>query len=252
MKTNHKKITTALTGSALIFSIMLTGCSSSNNDSNPSTTETFSSADSAAPKIPDTGEVMDNGKGKYLQSTINDDDPAMKMNRQLFLSDATAIYSEEELHEAQKTVVRFIAEETIDSTVQGGGNAEEWFAKNKDRFTPEYQPEVQKALKDSKSAFLINSEIRDEAGYDLKYDEKSVRVENRSILLKSITKASNDRINVSADIKYKLKTNDNKSETVSGEVSYIVTKTSDGKWLISGHKNKVSIQAHNLETESAQ
>lgn len=237
---------TALTSTALVLSVLLTGCSS--HEEKPTAPETFSTSNSSVPKIPDTGEVMDNGKGKYLHSTIADSDPAMKLNREFFTTDVKDLYTEEELHEAQKTVVRFIAEETIDSTVQGGGSADEWFEKHKDRFTPEYQPVVQKALKDPNSAFLINSEIRSAAGYDLAYDEKSVRIEKRSIMLGNISKASGDRINVSANIKYKLKTNDGKSETVSGEVSYIVTKTADGKWLISGHKNKVSIQAHNLES----
>lgn len=247
MKTKQTTMASALTGSALILSIMLTGCTSGNDS--PSSEETVSASNPSIPKIPDTGQVVDNGKGKYLQSTISDSDPAMKMNREMYLSDAKALYSEEELYEAQKTVIRFIAEETIDSTVQGGGNTDEWFERNKNRFAPEYQDTVKQALKDPKNAFLINSEIRDEAGYDLKYDETSIRLENRSILLTSITKASNDRINVTADIKYKLKTNDGKSETVSGQVSYIVTQTAGNEWLISGHKNKVSIQAHNLETE---
>ena len=245
MKTTPIGMKTALTSSALILSVLLTGCSS-NNDK-PTAPETFSTANTSVQKIPDTGEVMDNGKGKYLQSTITDNDPAMKMNRELFNRDLKDIYSDQELFEAQKTVIRFIAEETIDSTVQGGGNTNEWFEKNKGRFTPEYQPLVQKALKDPNSAFLIDSGIRSAAGYDLAYDEKSVRVDKRSILLSSISKASGDRVNVSADIKYKLKTNDGKTETGSGQVSYIVTKSADGKWLISGYKNKVSIQAHNLE-----
>ena len=246
MKQTHIGLNTAITATALSISVLLTGCASHNDK--PTTPETFSTENTSIPKIPDTGEVMDNGKGKYLHSTINDTDPSMKLNRELFTSDIKDLYTEEELHEAQKTVIRFIAEETIDSTVQGGGSVDQWFEKNKDRFTPEYQPEVQKALKDPNSAFLINSDIRSAAGYDLAYDEKSVRVEKRSIMLSNISKASGNRINVSADIKYKLKTNDGKTETGSGQISYIVTKSPDGKWLISGHKNKVSIQAHNLET----
>jgi hypothetical protein len=80
--------------------------------------------------------VANDGKGDYLQTSIADTDPAMKYNPAIADDAAKAHYSEAELAEAQKVIVRFIAEEGIDSTLNNGTDIDGWFAANKDQIHP--------------------------------------------------------------------------------------------------------------------
>lgn len=201
--------------------------------------EQSTSASAAAP-LPqaNNGAIVNNGKGSYIQTSINEDDPAMKYDASLPTLAVKAKYSDEELEKAQQSVVKFIAEQTIDSTVQGGGSGDEWFEKNKNLIAPEFHTEAKKLANDKKSGFIIDNPNR--SGYELKYDEGDVRVSSRKIDITKIDLASKDRPIISANMEYALKTNDGKFEKASGTASYAVTQI-DGKWLVSGYESKVAI-----------
>jgi hypothetical protein len=64
--------------------------------------------------------VANDGIGDYLQTSITDGDPAMQYDPAIVDDAAKAHFSEAELTEAQRMIVRFIAEEAIDSTLNGG------------------------------------------------------------------------------------------------------------------------------------
>lgn len=218
---------------------MATGCSSPATPDPSTSASSTPSFDAGVAAIPNTGEVMDNGKGKYLQSTINDDDPAMKYDEAKADEAIKKLYSSEELAQAQKTAVKFLAEETIDSTLQGGGNADKWLEKNKDKLAPEWYNEASIKVKEPKSGFLANNPDRAKAKYDLFYDEKSVRLVDRKIDVIAI-KESKGRPFVEGTVSYGLKTSDGAQETASGKFAYALTKSGD-KWLISGYRNQISI-----------
>ena len=208
----------------------------------PSPENSVSASNSAASGLPyaNDGKAVNNGNGSYLQTSIDDKDPAMQYNESIVSADLKAKYSEDEIAEAQKTVVRFIAEQTIDSTVQGGGSSSEWFEKHQDAIAPDFREEAKRLVADPKSGFLIDNPNRKSAGYELAYDEKSARVDSRSIDVTKIILASKDRPLVSANIEYSLKTKEGKLEKASGTISYAVTEI-EGRWLISGYESKVAI-----------
>lgn len=184
------------------------------------------------------GSVVNNSKGSYIQTTIDDNDPAMKYNDSIVSPALKAKYSQEKIEQAQQSVVKFIAEQTIDSTVQGGGTADEWFSKNNNLIAPEFRDDAKKLIANTKSGFLIDNPSR--SGYGLKYGEKDTRVASRSIEVTKIDLASKERPLITANIEYSLKTDSGKLEKASGKVSYAVTEV-DGRWLISGYESKVAI-----------
>jgi hypothetical protein len=79
--------------------------------------------------------VANDGTGEYLQMSIADTDPAMKYNPAITDGAAKAHFSEAELAEAHKTAVKFIAEEAIDSTLNGGTDVDGWSPHTRIRFT---------------------------------------------------------------------------------------------------------------------
>lgn len=222
-----------LIGMSLLGSV--TACSPK---ASPSSEQSYSAGATMNLPKANNGAVVDNGTGSYIQTTITDDDPAMKFDASKATDAVKAKYSDDQLAEAQKSVVKFIAEQTIDSTVQGGGKADEWFDKNKNLIAPEFHEDVKRLVADKKTGFVVDNPNRSD--YKLKYDSNDVRVASRKIDVTKIDLASKDRPIVSANIEYALKTADGKLEKASGVVSYAVTEI-DGKWLISGYESKVAI-----------
>lgn len=205
------------------------------------TSEQSNSASANAPlPIANNNTAVNNGKGEYLQTTISNDDPAMKYNEAIVSDKAKDKYDEAELTAAQQAVVKFMAEQTIDSTVQGGGNGEEWLSKNESLIAPDFRDDVKTLLANPKSGFLIDNPNRKSAGYELEYKKDAPRVASRKIDVTKIDLASQDRPQIFANVEYTLNTSDGKVEKAAGAVSYAVTKV-DGKWLISGYESKVSI-----------
>lgn len=226
---------------SIMLSLGLIGSLSACTNAETPKPESSNSVSSDANKLPlaNNGTPVNNGKGSYLQTTVDNNDPAMKYNAVLSTPAAKAKYSDAQLEEAQKAVVKFIAEQTIDSTVQGGGSGSDWVEKNKALIAPVFLDNVKKLVSDPKSGFLIDNPNRKSAGYSLKYDEKSPRVSSRYIEVTKID-LSKDRPLVTANIEYTLKTDKGKLEKAAGVVSYAVTQI-DGKWLISGYESKVAI-----------
>lgn len=222
-------------GIGLLFGV--TGCTP---ESKPSPEKSISASASASVQLPaaNNGNPVNNGKGSYIQTTVDDNDPAMKYNSNIVSNTAKAKYSEAQLTQVQQAVVKFIAEQTIDSTVQGGGNSDEWFSKNKSLIAPEFQDEAKKLIANPKAGFLVDNPNRKD--YGLKYGEKDRRVVSRSIEVTKIDLASKERPLVTANIEYALKTDSGKLEKASGKVSYAVTEV-NGAWLISGYDSKVAI-----------
>lgn len=93
--------------------------------SQPSETTTPSEAPARAEgRVPVKDGLISDGRGEYQQTTIADDDPAMIFTPTIADETATSRFSTEELASAQAFTIRFLAEEGLDSTANGGGGPE--------------------------------------------------------------------------------------------------------------------------------
>lgn len=140
-------------GMALALPLLVGGCSATPDNSDEAAQTQPS--DQTAPggfvgvgadgesmnQFPDNG-VKNDGYGSYLQSTVADDDPALKLSRNLVEPRVwNAGFTEEQITAGQAAVVRFIATEGIDSTLRAPHNEDnqqvwdEWVAANKDKFS---------------------------------------------------------------------------------------------------------------------
>lgn len=196
-------------------------------------------------------ELANDGKGVYIQTTVSDDDPAMQYKSSVVTPDATAAYSEAEIKEAQQFIVRFIAEEGLDSAINGSpqddGVINAWWESNKDKFDPEYQGDIHKNLiaKDPFYMLVFNNPSRD---YSLAYGEDKTHVHSRSIIPASI-KA--DMVNGIQYLSFYYDTmaeynvadeSTRHREAVKGSMIFSLKKDkTTGKWLISGYKNTFTI-----------
>lgn len=144
----------------LAGSILLGGCASTEeaqqNASTGVSSEVTATQEAQAHPFPSNG-LKDDGYGVYLQSTMADDDPALKLAedsvRQRASDDAGdvwATFTEEQVSEAEAVALKFVSEEGLDSTLRGPGNAktpqmwDAWIADNKDKFVADMRFEPAK------------------------------------------------------------------------------------------------------------
>lgn len=184
--------------------------------------------------IPIKGRV-NNGKGDYLQTTIADDDAAMTFNPAVVDPAVTAEYSPENIAEAHRHAIRFIAEEGIDSTINDGNNTEEWWARNKDRVAPEWR-DAFKAHLDSGKTFVIRDSWEDgnPKGDTYRYSANEPRVTKRTITTSEI-RTEDGSIVVTANVDYSMLLRS--LEPVNIKATMTVGARNDpatGGWLITG------------------
>lgn len=116
-----------------------------------------------------------NGKGDYLQITVQDNDPAITYNAEVVFPEVAAKFTPEEIAEAQKFAMTFVVEEGFDSTLNDGTNADEWLSRNVDKFSPKIQPELSAAAKQGKE-FINMSGWGEGQQYTYFYDKDSTRI----------------------------------------------------------------------------
>lgn len=121
---------------------------SSSAASNPAASPSASAvATSSGPKpgdvingIPTKKELANDGKGTYIQATVADDSPLLDYKPSVVEDTATARFSEAEIVEAQKLIMKFTVEEILDSTMNSNPTdvaaKKAWWAKNKDMYHP--------------------------------------------------------------------------------------------------------------------
>lgn len=190
--------------------------------------------------------VANDGKGDYLQTSIADTDPAMKYNPAITDSAAKAHFSEVDLAEAQKVIVRFIAEEAIDSTLNGArGDIDGWFAAHKDQIHPVNQPIMLKDMKGDngdKSILDTESWMATKAGYSYVHGASTPRVTARTITPTQLTYVESPELQgVMLDTKatYSMAVTGGSHGNVqrtTAEISFAAAKdAADGKWKIAGY-----------------
>lgn len=188
--------------------------------------------------------VENNGKGTYLQTSIADTDPAMQYNPAITDDAAKTHFSEADLAEAQKAAVKFIAEEGIDSTLNGGGNVDKWFAAHKDEIYPTNQAIMLGDLKAGKDVVARESWMATKPGYSYVYGDNTPRVSARTITPKSVKFVEGNGLQgvwVNTDVSYSMPiTGGTHSgvQSTTATISYAMAKDStDGKWKIAGYES---------------
>lgn len=198
--------------------------------------------------LPTKSELADNGKGKYIQTTILDSDPAMQYDQKVDRPEVTQLFNPDEVAEAQKFVIRFVAEEAIDSTINDNyadmAVVNAWWEKNKDKIDPNYSDMLHQSLMNSKDMTLALVQRAHFRTYGLANGSDKTHVLTRKISLGSISGVTQNGINYLAftgTADYTLATDVGTPEPTQAAFQLSVTKNpATGKWVISGFKNTFS------------
>lgn len=185
--------------------------------------------------------VANDGKGEYLQTSISDSDPAMTYNPAIVDDAAKANYSEADIAEAQKTAVRFIAEEAIDSSVNGGNDVDGWFAAHKDQILPANQPIMLQDMKSDKDILARERWIANRPGYSYLHGATTPRIQSRTITPKQVSFVQSGNLQgimVDTTASWSMKVTGGSHsgvQSTTAELSFAVAKDVDGKWKIAGY-----------------
>lgn len=253
-------VTAILAASALLTA----GCSGGGTQAAPAPSESAVAAKSSASGAPSQSAtpsaapsqvlaagivakgVANDGKGPYLQTTIADADAAMQYNPAIADAAAKAHFSAADLAEAQKVIVRFIAEEAIDSTLNGGdGDVDAWWAAHKDQIHPSYQGEILKTLRESsgdKTVLATENWMKSKPDLSYVHGDSTPRVSSRTInptALRFVEDSQLQGVMLDTNVVYSMKVTRAAGPGVqnsTGEVSFAAAKDpADGEWKIAGY-----------------
>lgn len=200
-------------------------------------------------RIPTKKEVANDGKGDYIQTTIADNDPAMKFDPALVTGpEASQLFTNAEIADAQKFTMRFIAEEAIDSQINNNPtdakNIDAWWAKNKDKILIENYPLYLPLLKNSNDQTLSLVFRPNARNYSLDYGKDKTRVFNRKLTVDQIQGKTVNGMKVlsfyaSGSFSMPVVVGGSvKQEDTSATFIFHVTKEpSTGKWVVGGVEN---------------
>lgn len=212
------------------------------------TTSASSLAGTVINGIPTKKEIVQDENGPYIQSTIEVDDPAMKYNPAVVEATALEAYSAEDIAKAQQFVIQHIAEEGIDSILNGTKANQEivdkWWAANKDKYDPQYSAEIPVRLASNDKVVMPLYRYTGEKS-KLVSGENVTHVNSRSITPVAIRAGELEGkmrlgFQVNSNTVYNIVTESgNKTvNAVSAEWIYTLTKNdSNGEWMISGFQN---------------
>jgi hypothetical protein len=186
--------------------------------------------------------IANDGKGDYLQTSIADTDPAMKYNPEITDDAAKAHFSEAELAEAQKALVRFIAEEAIDSTLNDGVDVDGWFAAHKDQIHPANQVLMLEGVKSAKDILSRERWMADRPGYSYAHGASTPRVTSRTITpvkLYYVEGAGLQGVMLYTTASWNMAVTKqgamNGVQASTGEINFAAAKDpADGKWKMAG------------------
>jgi hypothetical protein len=212
------------------------------------TTPTAAPGEAELPPGVTVKAVVNNGRGTYLQTSIADGNPAMKYSPERADDAAKAKYTPEQLQDAQKFVVRFIAEEALDSTINGGGDAEAWWSVHEELFHPDAQAPIYADLIAGKN--VIQRELWQQekyhGTYDYIYGASQSRISARSIRPFSIETAKVGELDAlrfyidvtcQMNVTPKVGTVGSGKQYTVGPMIYDVALDSLDRWRIAGYEN---------------
>lgn len=255
MKTFQRLTLTAMIAA---FALLASGCSGNAPEVAPAPSAKETAAPTSTPSPTPTATVTapalpagitakgaaNNGKGAYLQTTIADTDGAMQYNPAITDDASKAHFSETDLAEAQKAAVRFIAEEGIDSTLNGGGNVDQWYEAHKDQIHPSNQAIMLADLKAGKDVVARESWMATKPSYSYVYGDNTPRVSARTITPTSVKFVEGNGLQgvwVNTNISYSMPVTGGAHsgvQTTTATLSYAVAKdAADGKWKIAAYES---------------
>lgn len=214
-----------------------------------------SAADEPAGPVPENfgvpapaGKPVISPNGSYMQSTISDNDPAMQLNPAI-LDESAVVLDFAELEAAQRTIIRFIAEEVIDSRLNGDSeDIDAWWESNKHKVDPSYHADLYQTLSEGKNFVLRELWQKEEYGdrYDYITSPDKVRIYDRDITPTAIWRQSGDgALALEAQVSYKIPVIPNVGftgtgiQTTSGTVAFVALEDAAGSWLISGFQHNI-------------
>jgi hypothetical protein len=249
-------LTSILAASALLA----TGCSGNGMQAAPVPSATESPAPAASAVVDATAApttapavslpagivakgVANDGNGEYLQTSISDGDPAMQYNPAIADDAAKAHYSAADLAEAQKVAVKFIAEEAIDSTLNGGGtDVDGWYATHKDQIHPVNQTMMLQDLKSENDILARERWITSRPGYSYVHGATTPRIQSRTITPTKLRFVVNDNLQgvmLDTTASWTMPVTGGSHtgiQSTTAEISFAVAKDpADGKWKIAGY-----------------
>lgn len=187
--------------------------------------------------------LANDGKGDYLQTSIADSDPAMKYNPSITDDAAKEHYSEADLAEAQKVIVKFIAEEIIDSSLNGGaGSIDAWWAGHKDQIHPLNWEPMMNDFKNGKGALDQEPWMAEQPDLAYVHGATTSRLNSRTITpvkFRYVTSSDLQGVMLDTTASWEMGvtfTNGSKVQPTTAEISIAVAKDdADGKWKIAGY-----------------
>ncbi|CAN7555113.1 hypothetical protein LJR013_003978 [Pseudarthrobacter oxydans] len=156
-------------------------------------------------------------------------------------------FTDDEIASASKFILKFMAEEGIDSTLNGNpldaGNVNDWWERNKAKINPSDQEELHTDLQgQDPNKNLVWRPLHRQGKYDLAYGADRTHVLTRTITPKSMKATESNGLTLlglQADVNFTMAVVAQGHETVeptNAEMAYIVTKGQEpGTWLITGY-----------------
>jgi hypothetical protein len=201
--------------------------------------------------IPTKKELANDGKGNYIQTTIAPDDSAFTFNPAIVSQEEPALFTDAEIKDAQKFIVTFLAEEGLDSTLNDNSAdaaaQEAWWARNKEKINVSDRDELYRDVKsnDPNKPIVFRGQFRQDTDtsnkYSLVHGDNVTHIYSRKITpveIKTGERNGQKLIGVNTQVDFSMNAVlDGKTvvEASSGKVGYTVTKSPEGKWVITGY-----------------
>ena len=209
-------------------------------------------APATANGIPIRG-VTTSSKGAYLQTTMDDSDPAWNLDPAIIDPATTSTIEPSVLLEGYRHILTFIAEEAIDSPVNGGGqSAAEWWAEHAEGIADSHEEELRRDFVDEGRPFIMRESWQQEerfgGAYEYVYDSSRARLLSRVIKPASVWKLEGENITIAvqAEVDYSMAvrpapgTTSEVMQHTTGPLTYSATKDPlDGKWRIDGYAGDI-------------
>lgn len=197
------------------------------------------------------GKTVKTSKGEYTQAKLPENSVMYKYSPDLTDENVKAKYSEDEIVSAQKFIGNFVAEEVIDTPLNGGGETtEQWWSRNKDKISIAAQPDAYSSLGKSENG-TSNSFVAEEPwqaegeakNYSYVYKADTPRVSHLQIVPTKVFLDNQGGIAVNVNLDYQMPFNSATKENkmyASGPAAYSVIKNDKGDWVINGYQRRTT------------
>ena len=229
--------------------------------SSPAATETSVPIDTPMPSAADYPDgIVPNGPSTigadpYIRSTIADDDTAMQYDPSLAPSDVKAAFTEDQLSDALQFVVRFLAENYVDTPLinSAADDGKAWFEQNKGVLNPKGHDDYLMRLSTPAGARSVPGPadgpvipalnfMDGDAVLEVVYSQDEPRVTERNINLNDIIlSTSGDAILFYFDLESRMQATEANGDRpfwlyTTGPAELVVIANPDGGWYIADYK----------------